>query len=83
MSLSSLLPTPGSLGVAATALLVPLALAALVYLDARRRCSSARARSYSCSRAASLAPLAWGTATFFSGVGCVVVAACYVAVRVR
>jgi hypothetical protein len=81
MSLSSLVPTPGSLGVAATALLVPLALATLVYLDARRRRGSVRARSS--ARAASLAPLAWGAATFFSGVGCVVVAACYLAVRIR
>ena len=63
--------------VTAAAVLVPLALASLVYLDARRRRGSAR------SRGRSLTPLAWGATTFFSGVGCVVVAACYVAVRVR
>lgn len=81
MSLSTLVPTPGSLGVAATAFLVPLALATLIYLDARRRRRSGRSRSH--SSAASLAPLAWGATTFFSGVGCVVVAACYVVVRNR
>ncbi|PSP55630.1 hypothetical protein BRC82_04955 [Halobacteriales archaeon QS_1_67_19] len=55
----------------AAAVLAPLVLASLVYLDARRR------------RGRSLAPLAWGAMAFFSGVGCVVVAACYVAVSRR
>lgn len=66
-----------SLGVAAAAVLAPLALAALVYADARRQRGSAS------SRRASLAPVAWGATTFFSGVGCVVVAACYLVVRNR
>lgn len=57
-----------SLPVAAVAVLAPLLLASVVYLDARRR------------RGRSLTPLAWAATTFFSGVGCVVVAACYVAV---
>ncbi|UPV75475.1 hypothetical protein M0R89_05250 [Halorussus limi] len=66
-----------TLALAAAAVLVPLVLATLVYADARRRRGSPR------SRGASLAPVAWGATTFFSGVGCVVVAACYVAVRGR
>ena len=61
----------------AAAVLAPLALATLVYLDARRR------RAASQTQVASLTPLAWGATTFFSGVGCVVVAACYVAVAAR
>ncbi|WP_435176979.1 hypothetical protein [Halorussus sp. AFM4] len=72
----ALVPTVDSLAVGAAALLAPLALAVLVYADARRR-SSRR------SRGRSLAPLAWGATTFFSGVGCLVVAACYLAVRTR
>jgi hypothetical protein len=83
-TLEPLAPTPGllapaleSLGVVAAAVLAPLALATLVYLDARRR------RIASQAQVASLTPLAWGATTFFSGVGCVVVAACYVAVAAR
>ncbi|UPW01509.1 hypothetical protein M0R88_05235 [Halorussus gelatinilyticus] len=66
-----------TLSLAAVAVLVPLVLASLVYADARRR------RSVAHSRGASLAPLAWGATTFFSGVGCVVVAACYLLVQSR
>lgn len=62
-----------SVPVLTVAVLLPLLLASVVYLDARRRRGRKR----------SLAPLAWGATTFFSGVGCVVVAACYVAVRRR
>ncbi|WP_276299242.1 hypothetical protein [Halorussus lipolyticus] len=68
---------PESLGVVAVAVLAPLSLATLVYLDARRR------RATGNRRVASLTPLAWGATTFFSGVGCVVVAACYLAVTLR
>ena len=68
---------PRPFALTAAAVLVPLALASLVYLDARRRRGPAGARGRS------LAPIAWGATTFFSGVGCVVVAACYVAVRSR
>ena len=72
----TLVPTVDSLAVGAAALVVPLLLGVLVYADARRRGSRR-------SRGRSLAPLAWGATTFFSGVGCLVVAACYVAVRAR
>ncbi|WP_137284359.1 hypothetical protein [Halorussus salinisoli] len=77
LPIPTLVPESESLAVAAAAILVPLVLASLIYLDARRRRSSPR------SHGASLAPLAWGATTFFSGVGCLVVAACYVAVRGR
>ncbi|NHN60377.1 MULTISPECIES: hypothetical protein [Halorussus] len=72
----ALVPTVDSLALGAAAVVVPLVFAVLVYADARRR-SPRR------SGGRSLAPLAWGATTFFSGVGCLVVAACYVAVRVR
>ncbi len=82
------LPTPSlaleveTLALAAAAVLAPLVVASLVYADARRRRADTR-RGDARSRGASLAPLAWGAATFFSGVGCAVVAACYLVVRSR
>ena len=66
-----------SVALTAAAVLVPLLVGSLVYADARRRRESPR------SRGASLTPLAWGATAFFSGVGCVVVAACYLVVQSR
>lgn len=76
---------PRPLAITAAALGVPLLLGSLVYLDARRRRRRGRTRSrgQAFSRSRSLTPLAWGATTFFSGLGCVLVAACYLAVRGR
>jgi hypothetical protein len=75
MSLPTLGPVPDPVVVIAAAVVAPLALAWLVYIDARRRRTT--------GRGASLAPLAWAATTFFSGPGCPVVVACYAVVRSR
>ena len=66
----------------AAAVAVPLALALLVYLDARRRGPDRRSRAHRASDR-STAALAWGVTTFLAGVGSPLVACCYAVVRLR
>ncbi|MFC4550380.1 MULTISPECIES: hypothetical protein [Halorussus] len=71
----------------AAAVAVPLVLALLVYLDARRRGPDRRPRDRRTHdrRASdrSTAALAWGVTTFLAGVGSPLVACCYAVVRLR